>query len=118
MGFSRLTTGVGPDQRIPLAEAVTDAFGGLWPVEDRLTPSSLRPLYAEIAYRHFGPGAVSKNSFFSAILGHTLKDLETSLSYMDYHLGDDPRASASASRLAGRLAAEPDRRVAADGKEE
>lgn len=103
-GFSRLTTGVGADQRIPLAEAVTDAFGALWPAGDHLTPRSLRPLYAEIAHRHFGPAAVSKNSFFSAILGHTLKDLETSLSYMDYHLGDDTLARASAAGLAGRLA--------------
>lgn len=85
-GFSRLTTGVGTDRRIPLAEAVADAFGGLWPAEDRLTPRSLRPLYAEVAYRHFSPAAVSKNSFFSAALGHTMQDLETSLSYMDYHL--------------------------------
>lgn len=117
-GFSRLTTGVGTDLRIPLAEAVADAFGGLWPVEDRLTPRSLRPLYAEIAYRHFSPATVSKNSFFSAALGHTMKDLETSLSYMDYHLSDDTRALASAARLAGRLAAEPDRRITTDGKKE
>ncbi len=117
-GFSRLTTGVGTDLRIPLAEAVEDTFGGLWPAEDRLTPRSLRPLYAEVAYRHFGSATVSKNSFFSAALGHTMQDLETSLSYMDYHLSDDARASASAARLAGRLAAEPDRRSTADGKEE
>ena len=116
-GFSRLTTGVGTDLRIPLAEAVTDAFGGLWPVEDRLTPRSLRPLYAEIAHRHFGSAAVSKNSFFSAALGHTMRDLETSLSYMDYHLSDGTHASASAARLAGRLAAEPDRRITTDGEE-
>ena len=98
-----MTTGVGTDQRITLAEAVTDAFGAEWPSDDRLTPRSLRPLYAEIAHRHFSPAAVSKNSFFSAILGHTLKDLETSLSYMDYHLRDATLARASAAGLAGRL---------------
>lgn len=104
--FTRLLTGVGVDQRIQLAEAVTDAFGDLWPATDRLTPRSLRPLYAEIAHRHFASAAVSKNSFFSAVLGHTMRDLETSLSYMDYYLGDEDRARTSAAVLAGRLAAD------------
>lgn len=92
--FSRLTNSVGMDRRIPLRDAVTGAFGDLWPSGDRLTPRSLRPLYAEIAHKHFAPKSVSKNSFFSAILGHTLKDLETSLSYMDYYLGDEDEAGA------------------------
>ena len=103
--FSRLTTGAGLDERIQLAEAVSDAFGDLWPAQDTLTPRKLRPLYAEIAHKHFGPASVSKNSFFSAILGHTMKDLETSLSYMDYHLGDGTRSREASASLANRLAA-------------
>ena len=102
--FSRLTTGSGADERIALAETVEGVFGGLWPEENRLTPRSLRALYAEVAYKHFGTPAVSKNSYFAAVLGHTMKDLETSLSYMDYYLGDDARAQSVSASLAGRFA--------------
>lgn len=109
-GFSRLTNSVGVDRRIPLREAVAAAFGDVWPAGDRLTPRSLRPLYAEVAYKHFAPKHVSKNSFFSAILGHTLKDLETSLSYMDYYLGEEDAAGArgAAAGLENRLVGQVD----------
>ena len=103
--FSRLITSARQDERILLADAVTDAFGASWPVDNKLTPRSLRPLYAEIAYRHFGSARVSKNSFVAAILGHSMNDLETSLSYMDYHLGDEDKARASAAGLADRFLA-------------
>ena len=52
----------------------------------------LRPLYAEIAHKRFGPAGVTKNSFFAAVLGHTISDLHTSLSYMDYHLPNEDGA--------------------------
>lgn len=89
--------------RLALTEAIVRAYADLWPSRsdpspqgrhrrramprgDRLEPRALRPLYAEIAYKRFGSAGVTKNSFFAAVLGHTLNDLHTSLSYMDYYL--------------------------------
>ena len=78
--------------RLALTEAVTRAYDDLWPEGDRLEPRALRPLYAEIAHKRFGPAGVTKNSFFAAVLGHTISDLHTSLSYMDYHLPNEDGA--------------------------
>ena len=86
--------------RLALTEAVVRAYGELWPESDRLEPRALRPLYAEIAYKRFSPPSVTKNSFFAAVLGHTLNDLHTSLSYMDYHLPDGGEGGASARQAA------------------
>ena len=50
---------------------------------------------------------MTKNSFFAAVLGHTLNDLHTSLSYMDYHLADEDdagaRQAATAAGMTDRL---------------
>lgn len=90
--------------RLALTDAVARAYGTLWPEGDRLEPRALRPLYAEIAHRWFGPAGVTKNSFFAAVLGHTLNDLHTSLSYMDYHLpepGEDEGGAGAHKAAAG-----------------
>lgn len=116
--------------RLALTEAVVRAYGELWPSRsdpspegrqlgqncvlpirrasprgDRLEPRALRPLYAEIAHKRFGDAGVTKNSFFAAVLGHTMNDLHTSLSYMDYHLADEDGAGArqAATGVADRL---------------
>ncbi|NRA50551.1 MAG: hypothetical protein HRU12_15570, partial [Phaeodactylibacter sp.] len=68
-----------------------------WPDGDEPTPSKLRPLYAEIAFKLY-PNLrfdMSKAGFFAAILGHDHNDVTTSLSYMDYYL-DDKRTAKKA----------------------
>ena len=106
--------------RLALTGAVTRAYGDLWPEGDRLEPRALRPLYAEIAHRRFGPAGVTKNSFFAAVLGHTMNDLHTSLSYMDYHLtdrgGDEPGAE-GVERRGGDARGEEARKAAAGVKD-
>ncbi|MBS0989759.1 hypothetical protein JK182_14010 [Acetobacter okinawensis] len=82
---------------INLLKQVEDFFGKYWIADSRVTPRDLRPLYAEIAYKFFAQKTVSKNSFFSAILGHTSKDIETSLSYMQFYLSDDDQNTAELS---------------------
>ena len=86
--------------RLALGEAVARAYAELWPEGDRLESRALRPLYAEIAYKQFGPASVTKNSFFAAVLGHTMNDLHTSLSYMDYHLPEGDEHGTGARRAA------------------
>lgn len=86
--------------RLALTEAVVRAYADLWPKGDRLEPRALRPLYAEIAHRRFGPANATKNSFFAAALGHTLNDLHTSLSYMDYYLPDEGEGGVGSRRAA------------------
>ncbi|WP_082789640.1 protelomerase family protein, partial [Acetobacter malorum] len=103
--FSALTNSRGPDGVLAIRAVVTDLYGPLWPKEDmvfnrranrdEVKVKGLRPLYAEIAYKFFSAPAISKNSFFATVLGHTAKDLETSLSYFDYYLDDTGNAATS-----------------------
>lgn len=65
-------------------------FSPFWPTEAKAQVRLLRALYAEVCY-HEGiklPDAqrLSKNAYFSAILGHSADDVNTSLSYMKYEL--------------------------------
>lgn len=55
--------------------------------EERFTLSSLRPLYAEIAYSKFGQ-KTAKPIFFAKILGHKEDDYQSSLSYMKFTLSE------------------------------
>lgn len=82
---------------INLLKQVEDFFGKYWIADSHVTPRDLRPLYAEIAYKFFAQKTISKNSFFSSILGHTSKDIETSLSYMQFYLADDDHKTAELS---------------------
>lgn len=72
-----------------LSDAVNELFADLWPDGAKLTPSALRPLYAEIAYAQFAQHQFTKNSFYSAVLGHTAKDLETSLRLLRFVLPEE-----------------------------
>lgn len=85
-----------------LSKSVRDHFLDLWPLHQSLAPSSFRPLYAEIAYRHFCSRGISQNSYYAAILGHRLDDLETSLSYIQFYL-DDPSDGKTVARLQADL---------------
>lgn len=58
----------------------------LWPRGVTLTTKCLRALYAEIAYKVFAPSTMAKAPYFAQILGHSVEDLNTALSYMDYVL--------------------------------
>lgn len=99
--FTTLTNSRGPDERLPIREAVTDLYTRYWPQEAVLSPKCMRPLYAEISYNMFSSKAVSKNSFYARVLGHKTNDLETSLSYMHYYLPDlDTDGNNTASSIA------------------
>lgn len=113
--FSSLTNSRGQENILPIRSVATDIFGALWPENDmafnrrtdrnEVRIKSLRPLYAEIAYKFFASPSVSKNSFFATILGHTSKDLETSLSYFDYYLeeNDGNKANTGVNKLKDRI---------------
>jgi len=70
--------------------AVNRIFLHWWPRSTSLTPKDLRSLYAELTYCLFclpHPGAQqSRNSWYSAVLGHHPSQLQTSLSYFDWYL--------------------------------
>jgi hypothetical protein len=73
-----------------ISKAMFRSFIEHWPQEEEgLTPYSMRSLYAEIAYKNFGPPTISKSAFFSRILGHRSQDIETSLSYFRFFLPED-----------------------------
>lgn len=55
------------------------------PYEARLIVSNLRTLYAEIAYESFSP-TTTRDHYFSRILGHSVEDLNTAVSYMKFSL--------------------------------
>lgn len=99
--FTTLTNSRGPDERLPIREAVTDLYTRYWPQDAVLSPKCMRPLYAEISYNMFSSKAVSKNSFYARVLGHKTNDLETALSYMHYYLPDlDTDGNNTASSIA------------------
>lgn len=91
----------------PLGRHVQRLFIDLWPDSEALTATCFRALYAEIAYRTFATPQISQNSYYAAVLGHTEKDLETSLSYIDYYLADEEEKPQEAriERLQGRIKA-------------
>ncbi|WP_234053790.1 MULTISPECIES: protelomerase family protein [unclassified Xanthobacter] len=72
-----------------LRQRIPELFADLWPGTTGLTAHNFRSLYAEVAYKNFAEGRFTKNSFFSAILGHTAKDLETSFAHMKFVTPDD-----------------------------
>lgn len=88
-----------PNPRAILPPIRERIFAPLWPkIEKEDTPNvvdakkikahNIRSLYAEIADQFWRPKSKSKASYFSEILGHTEKDIETANSYMKYYLPD------------------------------
>lgn len=73
-----------------MVHAVTSVYLRWWPPSVGLVPKDLRSLYAELTYCLFclpQPGVQqSRNSWYSAVLGHHPSQLATSLSYFDWYL--------------------------------
>ena len=72
---------------------------------ESLTIKQLRALYAEISFALFAPNKVSKAAYFADKLGHSRDDIKTSLSYMDYVLGDERNDRVAAQKEIKRLIA-------------
>lgn len=101
--FSKLTSSRGREDGVKLRHAVQTLYRHLWPDSAILSPKCLRALYAEIAWHVLAGPAISKNSFFARILGHSAHDLVTSLSYMDYYLEKLEQAAAIWQRQQKRV---------------
>lgn len=97
--------------RVPSLHCILPAirdemFEEMWPVAEigesrhivdakKLKANNIRALYAEIADQFFRPKTKSKSAYFSEVLGHTEKDIETASAYMKYWLPDQKDAGAT-----------------------
>lgn len=97
--------------RVPGVQCILPAireemFAKLWPAAEmgdsrhvadakKLKANNIRSLYAEIADQFFRPKSKTKAAFFSEILGHTEKDIETASAYMRYWLPDQKDSGAT-----------------------
>jgi hypothetical protein len=55
-------------------------------VEGEIKVKDLRAIYAEISYSNSTNVKISKNAYFSKILGHSVNDLITCNSYIDFYI--------------------------------
>lgn len=57
--------------------------------DSEVSPSDLRPIYAEIVYLFLEIKTIAKPKFFSILLGHAPDDNKTGMSYQDWYIADE-----------------------------